>query len=65
MLADFLNPPYPAWGVEELLRILQPSSLPHIEMDERRSVLISSNLIFSKWDQIFKDPMATRAPSTG
>jgi len=28
---------------------------------ERRSVLISSNLVFSKWDQIFKDPMTTMA----
>jgi len=27
----------------------------------RRSVLISSNLVFSKWDQIFKDPMTTMA----
>src|SRR6266446_6253864 len=29
------------------------------ERYERRSVLISSNLVFSKWDQIFKDPMTT------
>ena len=28
---------------------------------ERRSLLISSNLGFSKWDQIFKDPMTTMA----
>jgi DNA replication protein DnaC len=28
---------------------------------ERRSVMISSNLVFSKWDQIFKDPMTTMA----
>ena len=25
------------------------------------SVLITSNLVFSKWDQIFKDPMTTAA----
>ena len=31
------------------------------ERYERRSVLITSNLIFSKWDQIFKDPMTTAA----
>jgi len=24
-------------------------------------VLLSSNLVFSKWDQIFKDPMTTMA----
>jgi len=28
---------------------------------ERRSVWVSSNLVFSKWDQIFKDPMTTMA----
>jgi DNA replication protein DnaC len=31
------------------------------ERYERRSVLISSNLVFSKWDQIFKDAMTTMA----
>ena len=28
---------------------------------ERRSLLISSNLVFSQWDQIFKDPLTTMA----
>ena len=31
------------------------------ECYERRSLLISSNLVFSKWDQIFKNPMTTVA----
>ena len=31
------------------------------ERYERRSVLVSSNLVFSKWDQIFKDSMTTMA----
>jgi len=31
------------------------------ERYERRSVMITSNLVFSKWDQIFKDPMTTLA----
>ena len=31
------------------------------ERYERRSVMISSNLVFSKWDQIFKDQMTTMA----
>lgn len=31
------------------------------ERYERRSVMITSNLPFSKWDQIFKDPMTTMA----
>ena len=26
-----------------------------------RSLLITSNLLFSKWDNIFKDPMTTNA----
>jgi len=31
------------------------------ERYERRSLLISSNLVFSQWDRIFKDPMTTMA----
>jgi DNA replication protein DnaC len=31
------------------------------ERYERRSVMITSNLVFSRWDQIFKDPMTTAA----
>jgi DNA replication protein DnaC len=31
------------------------------ERYERRSVVITSNLVFSKWDQIFKDPLTTAA----
>jgi DNA replication protein DnaC len=31
------------------------------ERYEKKSVLLTSNLIFSQWDQIFKDPMMTMA----
>src|SRR5438128_12316089 len=31
------------------------------ERYERGSVLVTSNLAFSKWEQIFKDPMTTAA----
>ncbi len=31
------------------------------ERYERRSVMITSNLVFSEWDRIFKDPMTTAA----
>ena len=31
------------------------------ERYERKSVMISSNLVFSQWDRIFKDPMTTAA----
>jgi DNA replication protein DnaC len=29
------------------------------ERYEQRSMLITTNLVFSAWDQIFKDPMTT------
>jgi DNA replication protein DnaC len=31
------------------------------ERYEQRSMLITTNLVFSAWDQIFKDPMTTMA----
>ncbi len=31
------------------------------ERYEKQSVVITSNLVFSQWDQIFKDPMTTMA----
>jgi DNA replication protein DnaC len=31
------------------------------ERYERKSLMISSNLVFSEWDKIFKDPMTTMA----
>jgi DNA replication protein DnaC len=31
------------------------------ERYERRSLVITSNLVFSQWDQIFKDPLTTAA----
>jgi len=31
------------------------------ERYERRSLLITSNLVFSQWDRIFKNPMTTAA----
>ena len=31
------------------------------ERYERRSLMISSNLVFSEWDQIFQNPMTTAA----
>jgi DNA replication protein DnaC len=31
------------------------------ERYERRSVIITSNLVFSQWDRIFKDPLTTAA----
>ena len=31
------------------------------ERHERQSVMITSNLVFSEWDQIFKNPLTTAA----
>lgn len=31
------------------------------ERYEKKSILLTSNLVFSQWDQIFKDPMMTMA----
>ena len=31
------------------------------ERFERRSVVVTSNLVFSQWNRIFKDPMTTAA----
>ena len=31
------------------------------ERYERRSVMLTSNVVFSEWDKIFKDPMTTAA----
>ena len=32
-----------------------------LPIDERRSILLTSNLIFSDWERIFKDPLTTAA----
>ena len=34
MLADYLSPPYPAWSVAELGRILRPRPQCHVELEE-------------------------------
>jgi DNA replication protein DnaC len=31
------------------------------ERYERKSLMVTSNLVFSQWDQIFKDPLMTAA----
>jgi len=33
----------------------------HAERYERRTVMVTSNLVFSQWDRIFRDQMATAA----
>lgn len=33
------------------------------ERDERKSVLVTTNLVFSEWERIFKDPMTTLQPA--
>ena len=36
-------------------------ALAFAERYEKQSVVITSNLVFSQWDPIFKDPMTTMA----
>lgn len=59
-------------GQKRTARLLSELGLPETKslstLDEmllpakvRRQLLISSNLVFSQWDQIFKDPMTTMA----
>ena len=52
MLADFLSPPYPAWSVEELRRILQPSSRPQIEMAELQPEWSSYDALLSPSQEV-------------
>lgn len=33
------------------------------ERDERKSVLVTTNLVFSEWERIFTDPMTTLQPA--
>src|SRR5438270_774374 len=49
---------YPAYLCEVLERECQQRRQ---HRNERGSVLLTSNLPFSKWDQVFKDPMTTAA----
>ena len=44
-----------AWVVAQVLFTLLAARY------ERRSTVISTNLVFSDWDQIFKNPMTTMA----
>ena len=47
--------PAPEVGIGKMLFLSEG------ERYERRSVMISSNWVFSKWDQIIKDPLTTMA----
>jgi hypothetical protein len=52
MLADFLSPPYPAWSVDELRRILQPSPRPHLEMAELQPDCRSYDALLSPAEEV-------------
>ena len=50
-----------ATQVAEILFFDEKTSRHYFERYERGSMLIISNLTFSKWEMIFKDPMTTAA----
>jgi len=51
MLADFLSPPYPAWSVDQLRRILQPGTRPQIELAELQPECGSYDALLSQDNQ--------------
>ena len=50
--ADYLSPPYPAWSVEELRRILQPELRPHIELADLRPEWSSYDALLSPSQEV-------------
>jgi hypothetical protein len=52
MLADYLSPPYPAWSVEGLRRILQPERRPHIELTDLRPEWSSYDALLSSEPEV-------------
>jgi len=58
---------YPVIAIDDLGYVQQSREEMEVlftflaERYERGSVMISSNLVFSRWDQIFKDAMTTMA----
>ena len=52
MLADFLSPPYPAWSVDELRRILQPSPRPQLEIAELQPDCSSYDALLSPVQEV-------------
>ena len=52
MLVDFLSPPYPAWSVEELRQILQPSLRPQMEIAELQPELSSYDTLLSGEEEV-------------
>ena len=64
--------PYGRLGQKSIINMHVPFSSPSreemevlftllAERYEMGSVMVTSNLAFSKWDQVFKDPMTTAA----
>lgn len=47
MLADYLSPPYPAWSVGELRRILQPEARPQVELADLQAEWSSYDALLS------------------
>ena len=52
MLADYLSPPYPAWSVGELRRILQPEPRPQIELSDLQPEWSSYDSLLSQETEV-------------
>ena len=52
MLADYLTPPYPAWSVQELRRILQPESRAVIDLIELQPECHSYDALLSSETEV-------------
>jgi len=48
MLADYLSPPYPAWSVDALRRVLQPVTQSPIELAELQPEWCSYDALLSQ-----------------
>ena len=52
MLVDFTSPPYPAWSVEQLRRILIPVARPQLQMAELQPEWISYDALLNPQPEV-------------
>jgi hypothetical protein len=55
MLADFTSPPYPAWSVEGLRRVLQPAVRPELELAELQPEWNSYDALLADGEEVAHD----------
>lgn len=55
MLADFTSPPYPAWSVEALRRVLQPPVRPELDLAELQPEWNSYDALLADGEEVAHD----------